>query len=163
MTPRAIFPDCAVKPKTFNAAICLPKDANNRCQLPQATILDPVLLITHLTQINGEAPDLIHLGAIINNRLETDEAVVAQIRDGKYSETRFPALGQYLRKAYAGQVEENAQAELQKVSMVRYVNGRLTRACQEFKTAPKHEGDRTRSDESIKICRNSATLKPVWI
>lgn len=46
--------------------------------------------------MDGEPPELIKLGSVINNRLEVDETAVARTRDEKYAETIFAVLGNYL-------------------------------------------------------------------
>lgn len=94
MTPQAVFADCRVKPKAFNASIRLPKDVHGRCALPRATMLNPEAFMRHFIATDGESPEFVKLGALINNRLEVDASAVARIRDDKHAETRYAGAGE---------------------------------------------------------------------
>ena len=128
--PLTIDPSLTDSPKSFVAAIELPREADTDVVANALATRDDwtnaTLVMTRIFQQTAVLPELVELGELQNGRLVIKEQAVANKMENCYDKAYFDLLQTEIAKDYVGDAIQNAQSVVQNTRQVRFVGGRQT-------------------------------------
>ena len=126
--PLTIDPTLTDSPKSFVAAVELPKEAGTdemaNALATRDNWIDATTVMTRIVQTTATLPELVELGELQNGRLLIKEQVVANKMVNCYDKIYLDLLQTEIAKDYVGDAIQNAQSVIQSTRQVRFIGGR---------------------------------------